>query len=335
MKERKRNWIIETIALSFIAFLLSSPVLAGDGEPNLYHQGLALGLKNQFGEAAKTLGRIPKNDNTYYDAGILIRVAHGVDGKTISAEAGSLMFSAMQHIIDRKYDQAGPDIDRALMLAPKSALAYDIHGVLNRHLLKRDKALEDFGQAVELDPTDTFALGNRGILYRKKKQYDVAIAEFTKSLAADPDQPRTYYNRGRIYYLKKDHEHALADFSSALKADPRYVNAFIMRGRVYIETEQLDQATDDFNAAKAIAPENGRVYEELAVLYLEHKNDSAKGCEYLHQACRLGRCSHPGRHIDDRQCKIYIQVPPVLEAGKKSSSQKHLHTKSTKRVKLD
>ena len=316
----KKIWSSHKAVLLVLMLLLSGPVLASASKPNLYHQGLELGLANRLGEAAKTLARITVSDPAYYDAMILRKVVHAVKDKSISRKSGLFMFSAMQHVIDDKFDLAGPDVAKAVTLAPKCAWAYDIRAIVERHRHKEDDAMSDFAKALELDPKDIVALGNRGIILQNRRKFDAAIAEYDKSLAIAPNQPRTYYNRGWVYDHKNDEDKAMADYTKAVTLDSRYENAYVARAAIYMNRGELKKALQDYHKAEAIDPNDGWIYEGLGVLYLGHRKDVDKGCGYLEKACKLGKCWIYSHTLQDRNCPLDPTAQAILDAWHRANS---------------
>ena len=80
---------------------------------------------------------------------------------------------------------------------------------------KYEKALADFDKAIELNPNRFEAYFNRGNLLFDKKRYDKAIADFNRVIALKSDYAEAYYGRGYAYHFSGKKEAACKDFKQA------------------------------------------------------------------------------------------------------------------------
>ena len=86
-----------------------------------------------------------------------------------------------------------------------------------------DDALTDVNRAIELDPKSAVAYNGRGVIKKKKGDLDGAIADYNRAIQANPRYALPYYNRGLVEDAKGDVDSAIADYNRAIELDPKYV----------------------------------------------------------------------------------------------------------------
>ncbi len=96
----------------------------------------------------------------------------------------------------RDYDAAIASYEKAIKLAPKSAVAYNLLGMAYRFKYlqsgnpeMKEKEIAAFNQAVELDPQYWVALVNLGASYYYIGEKAKAAPWFRKALEINPDHP--------------------------------------------------------------------------------------------------------------------------------------------------
>ena len=98
------------------------------------------------------------------------------------------------HLDKKDYASAIADADRALVLDPKMARAYNLRGTARRAAGDPRKAIEDFSKAVEFEPNlDNYF--QRASTYQRIGDHARAIVDFDKAIEEDPMQPHIYYAR--------------------------------------------------------------------------------------------------------------------------------------------
>src|ERR1700741_2320639 len=114
-------------------------------------------------------------------------------------------------------DSAIADLDRALELDPKSAMAYLNRGVAKECKGDRDAAMRDYNRALAIFPKYTGAYINRANIKWHEGDIDGAIADYNRALQLNPKNANTYHNRAGPELIKGDTGRAIADFNHALQ----------------------------------------------------------------------------------------------------------------------
>ena len=74
-----------------------------------------------------------------------------------------------------------------------------------------DRALADLNKAIRLDPKFAMAFNNRGAAYNERSDNDRAIADYNEAIRIDPKLAMAFQNRGNAYSDKGDSDRAIAD----------------------------------------------------------------------------------------------------------------------------
>jgi tetratricopeptide (TPR) repeat protein len=220
---------------------------------------------------------------------------------TAAINAGGLSDAGLAVVFGRRcraygrkqdYARALPDCERAVKLAPNSALQIYRRGVARWHSGDLDRSMSDFEEANRLDPNLALAYGERGYIYAERRQYDEAIRDYGAALRLKPDA-RLYLDRGLCYFEKGsddlaerdyteairlaagaqgyyfrsfcysrnfDSARALADLNEAIRLAPKYADAYGARARLHDRRGEYDQAIRDYDEALRLHPE-ARGYE--------------------------------------------------------------------------
>ena len=123
-------------------------------------------------------------------------------------------------------DRAMADLNEAIRLDPKLAMAFNNRGAAYNERGDNDRAIADYNEAIRLDPRLAMAFSNRGNAFSDKDDYDRAIADQTEAIRLDPAFARAFQNRGSAYHDKGDNDRAIADYNEAIRLDPKHARAY-------------------------------------------------------------------------------------------------------------
>jgi len=191
-----------------------------------------------------------------------------------AAEAAELHLArAARRCADGRRKAAIPDAERALALAPETALPAELCGDLADAYLARarsfldrqdaDSARADLDRALELRPGDAAALAARGDAAYGVDDLERAARDYTAALAADPDVAidpvwliRALCGRARLACAREDWPTALAAAERALAADPHHNPGIYYRARALAGLERPAEAARAFGRYLDAFPEH-------------------------------------------------------------------------------
>ncbi|MBP5189619.1 MAG: tetratricopeptide repeat protein [Bacteroidales bacterium] len=146
-------------------------------------------------------------------------------------------------------------------------------------------AVSDLNKATKIDDSRTefytalgdahFSLGNVGDSYNALQQ----------ALRLEPDNFEACLKMGEISFYSKDYDRAMESLSKVTEQDKNNQTALFMKGFIYKETGDTANAVYYFRHLIELYPDYEPAYEELGMLYAQHRNKL--GVEYLTTALAL------------------------------------------------
>jgi Tfp pilus assembly protein PilF len=212
---------------------------------------------------------------------------------TAAIESGGLPDAGLAVVLGRRcrgyegkhdYVRALQDCERAVKLAPTSALAVYRRGSVRFYINDLDGALLDCDRAIRLDPNIAVAYRARASIYNGRGQYDRAIQDNGEALLLKPDAA-TYYWRGWSYFQKRYYDSAKQDFDEAIRLGSG-AWAYYYRGWCYIYTVDYSRAMADFDQAIRLNPNFAWAYGSRAYLH-NRRGEYDRAIRDFSQALRL------------------------------------------------
>ncbi len=193
---------------------------------------------------------------------------------TAAIEVGGLPDAGLAVVLGRRcvaygekhdYARALPDCERAVHLAPNSALHVYCRGRVRYYSGNLDGAMLDAEQAIRLDPNYALAYSGRAFISKKRGDYDQAIQDYGEALRLRPDGA-TYYGRGWCYLHKGDYGLAKPDFDEAIRRGLG-ADAYYSRGLCYIHEVDYSRAIADLDQAIRLKRNYAWSYSSRALLF--------------------------------------------------------------------
>jgi tetratricopeptide (TPR) repeat protein len=134
------------------------------------------------------------------------------------------------------------------------AADYALHTDLAVELMKNrryQEAVPEWNKALELAPAEPSVHGNLGVALMESGKANEAIEHYRKALALNPRYSEAYNNLGEALAGKGADSEAIAQFEKAVQLDSGFVVAHANLGMVFARTRQTDKAI--FHLKKAVA----------------------------------------------------------------------------------
>jgi protein O-mannosyl-transferase len=122
-------------------------------------------------------------------------------------------------------DEALSQFQKAVLLEPDAAEAYDHLGITFFNKGQLDEAIRQFGKALRLNPDYADAHYNLGVLFYQQGRTDHASRQFQETIRLKPDHAEAHQNLGVTLGLEGHTEEAVRQFQEALRLKPDYADA--------------------------------------------------------------------------------------------------------------
>jgi tetratricopeptide (TPR) repeat protein len=203
-----------------------------------------------------------------------------------SAVAYDLKGMILAH--EKRYDEAITAISQAVVLQPEFAIAWYNLGRIEQEIGHADQAKVYFDRAISLQNDLTKARFDRALLLKANGQKDAAIREYDEIIAMrGGDYLEAYLNRGLTRKMTGDFSGALEDLNRVIESDLSNPEVYKNRGNLYLLYGYSVQAVHDYTKAIHLDENYAEAYFNRGLAqFLLH--DKASGCYDLEQAATLG-----------------------------------------------
>jgi tetratricopeptide (TPR) repeat protein len=240
MNRKNLIWIIVTILIVFIAFVIIQSLNSGSGltawmkphsQANNLDEGYQLIEEHKYEEAITQFTElIIEGDTT---------------GKSYSGRADAYMGL-------RRVDEAILDYTTALSIQRNATTlasrcnAYRLYSVF-------DKAAQDCQEALDLDPNNPDALLSQAFLYVERGNYEDARKLISTLISQDPNSSKGYFALARIEMSSGTFEQTVEALNKAIEIDPNEPQFYWERGFLYYSNDMIDESEADMRKLLEIA----------------------------------------------------------------------------------
>lgn len=169
----------------------------------------------------------------------------------------------------RKWKQAQDCYDKLILDDPYDGQAYFYSGLTYFSANQPDKAKRRYEQAIAMNPEDGHAIYMMGMIYSDRENFEQAETHLLKAAELLPSNASVCRNIGVLY--RKYGQFGKADqyYQKAISLDPGdYLNYF-NRSLLFRNTGRFEEAIAILEEARRIAPNEGRIGNQMASIYLK------------------------------------------------------------------
>ncbi|AFZ11447.1 Tetratricopeptide TPR_1 repeat-containing protein [Crinalium epipsammum PCC 9333] len=167
--------------------------------PALKEQSIALQQLNQLERALVAIDQAiliqPENANLYLKKSLVL--------KGLKRYPGSLAA-----------------ITKAVQISP-NAEVYNQRGNIYPLQKQWDLAIADFNKAIEINPINADAYINRGFVYYNLKKWDLALADFNQAIQLNPQYVEAFFNIGLVNYEMGKTQEAIQRWQQVVNLDKK------------------------------------------------------------------------------------------------------------------
>jgi tetratricopeptide (TPR) repeat protein len=179
---------------------------------------------------------------------------------------------AVDLLKSKRYQEAIPELKKALALNPAEALPHNNLGIALAETGKIGDAILQYRRALEIQPDYPEARTNLGEALARTGKFEDAIAQFKSALEMAPDHAEAYSNLGAVLAQQGKTDEAIPYLQKAVSNKPDSVDArknlglaMATEGRLEESVSQLEQAVGlSGGRDPAILDMLGRVYAEMS-----------------------------------------------------------------------
>ena len=118
-------------------------------------------------------------------------------------------------VMEKKYDEAIEEFEKALGVDPNCAVAYLNIATCYEYQDKDDDAVRMLKKALQADSSDDTPHFRLGGIYLKKDMLDMAVFEYKKGLEAKPDDPVAHWEIAGMYFKIKKLDDSIKHYDRA------------------------------------------------------------------------------------------------------------------------
>ena len=211
--------------------------------------------------------------------------------------------------------------------AKRGAAARLSLGIMLKQSHDLDRASKEIQQAIRIDSKFALAHHLLGDVYKEQGKLDEAIDEFREAIRIGPDSSTIHYELGIALDDQGKLEGAIAAYREAIRIEPTWPLPRTNLGRTLARRGKLEEAIAEFRQAIQIMPNYAGSHNELAWLYATAKDpglrNPVKALRYAKQAVELDGERTPA-YLDTLAEAYYVnnQFDKAMEMEKKAISLK-------------
>ncbi len=165
------------------------------------------------------------------------------------SDSGFYTYRASLLLSVGRVDQARADIDKALSLAPRDALAFALQSVMAVVQNEPDKALKLATDAVTAAPDSVSVRIALSYAQQAKFNLPAALAAANEAVKLDPEASLAWARSAELWMSQGDLDKALGAAKKAEGLNPREVRIQTVLGFAYLTQIKIDAAKDAFEKA--------------------------------------------------------------------------------------
>ena len=154
------------------------------------------------------------------------------------------------------YENASSSFDKALMINPAYAPAWEGKAEALSGLGKYDESLEAFNVALSIDPNNVAAWINKGLVLARLNKSDLAIKHYEQAKIIDPTNGNAWFIIGYFFESKGDHKAAIDAYNNSIEKDPNNADAYCNKGLILYKQNNFAGALQAFDKAIEIDPDH-------------------------------------------------------------------------------
>jgi tetratricopeptide (TPR) repeat protein len=176
--------------------------------------------------------------------------------------------------IQKQMSEAQTAVEKAIQLAPNSALAHSVAGRVYADLKDFARANAEGQKSIELAKQESnpnlnsFVHLNMGGIYYMQGRLDEAIRAYTTAQSYDRTWAVPRNSLGNVYLAANRPSYAVTEFEEAAKLEPKSPIIHNNLGAAYSMVQKYDAAISNYQLAAQLDPKNPNPYSNMGLVYI-------------------------------------------------------------------
>jgi len=172
--------------------------------------------------------------------------------------------AALVLLSEDQYPAAADELQKAIKLDPKVAMAHVLLGRCYQNTSRTVQAIEQFQTALRLDPDIPLGHYHLGFAYASLGRNHEAVAEYEKEMTHSPDNPSVRYQLGHCLLEAGEWKSAAAHLKKAVEVDPQNSGAAYDLGKTLLLEGDAEAAVPALHHASELKPADPGPHYQLA-----------------------------------------------------------------------
>lgn len=181
-------------------------------------------------------------------------------------EARELFCRGRAAIFEKRYDDAGTLLARAVALDPEAAFAYNALGIAYLERADFDGAQAAFNDTIRRAPYWSYAWHNLALTYTQRGDYRAAERTYRRAVELAPQTAYLHHNLGLLYQMTNRRREAAAEYRRAIDLRPERAESYTALGALRAMERKYKEAETLLRKAMALAPDKPEARHDLAVM---------------------------------------------------------------------
>ena len=169
-------------------------------------------------------------------------------------------------ISQNKFQEAAQQLERAVKLDPKDALALLFLGRAYHELNYSRKANQLFQRAVQVDPNVRDGYYHLGFSFKSLGDRTNAEKYLRMELERQPDHALARYEIAEIEYEKGNYDAALEAVTRSVQNPSVRAKSLYLRGKIFLRQQRIEDARQSFLKAVETSPDMADSYFQLSMI---------------------------------------------------------------------
>ena len=163
------------------------------------------------------------------------------------------------------------EIDKQLIVYPKSPILFNILGAVFAGQNKLQEALSNYNRSIKINPNYAQAHNNLGVCMYRLGKINAAIQNYQKAIKIQSSNPDAHNNLGTALQELGEHDKSIKCYQKAIEIQPNHADAHNNLGTALKESGEHDKSIKCYQKAIGIQPNHADAHNNLGTEFRQLK----------------------------------------------------------------